>query len=359
MSAAIAAGALAVAACYPAVVRPTAPPATPLEAAAAGRFMDSVAAAQHLPGFAATVMRGRTVIWRHGYGFADAEAKIPATTTTRFRIGSVSKLLTATLLVRLAQERQLSLDEPVGRYVTVPTQLSTVSFRQLAGHLGGVRHYRGNEFLTNEHFATLADALGVFVNDSLVAQPGTRYSYSSYGYNLIGAALERARSTPFPVLMRRYVTEPLALDATVPDAKGVAIPDRAVLYDVAGGKVSRAPDDDLSGRWPSGGYLSTTDDLARFAQTTLAPGLLDAASLALMLSPQHVASGAATNVGIGWRIGTDSVAGTFYHHGGSSNGGSAFILVYPRQQLVVAMAANALGQWSDREARAVARFFLP
>ena len=76
-------------------------------------------------------------------------------------------------------------------------------------------------------------------------------------------------------------------------------------------------------------------------------------------APQRLASGAATTVGIGWRIGNDSLGRPFYHHGGSSNGGSAFLLVYPRERLVVAMASNAFGQWSDREALAVAHFFLP
>ena len=65
-----------------------------------------------------------------------------------------------------------------------------------------------------------------------------------------------------------------------------------------------------------------------------------------------------TTVGIGWRIGLDSLAGPFYHHGGSSNGGSAFLLVFPRQRLVVAMASNAFGQWSDREALTLARLFM-
>ena len=61
---------------------------------------------------------------------------------------------------------------------------------------------------------------------------------------------------------------------------------------------------------------------------------------------------------IGWRIGRDSLAGPFYHHGGSSNGGRAFLLVFPREHLVVAMASNAFGEWSDREALALARLFM-
>src|SRR5689334_11106103 len=159
--------------------------ATAQQVAAASRFVDSIAAAQQLPGFAATVMEGDRVLWRHAVGYADVASATPATSRTQFRIGSVSKLLTATLLMRLSQEGRIELDAPVGRYVDVPRPLADVTLRQLAGHLGGVRHYRGAEFFSTRHYDRLTDAIEVFARDSLVASPGTRYSYSSYGFNLI------------------------------------------------------------------------------------------------------------------------------------------------------------------------------
>jgi CubicO group peptidase (beta-lactamase class C family) len=326
---------------------------------AASRFVDSIAAAQHLPGFAVTVRKDGVVLWRHGVGYADVATATPATSGTLFRIGSVSKLLTATLLIRSSQEGRIDLDAPVGRYVDVPRPLADATLRQLGGHLGGVRHYRGAEFFSTRHYYRLTDAIEVFAHDSLVAPPGTRYSYSSYGFNLIGAAIERRLGVPFPTAMREHVLAPLGLTAIVPDVSDTKPVARATLYAVTNGTSAPAPEDDLSGRWPSGGYLASTDDLARFGETVLAPGLLDAQSLRDMLTPQRLASGAATTVGIGWRIGRDSLAGPFYHHGGSSNGGSAFLLVLPREHLVVAMASNAFGQWSDREALVVARLFMP
>ena len=313
---------------------------------------------QRLPGFAVTVSVGRSTVWREGFGFADIGAQIKASPETPFRIGSVSKLLTATLLMRLAEEQHVQLDVPVGRYLTLPTPLANVTLRQLAGHLGGVRHYRGNEFLTTTHFPTLRDALTIFIGDSLIADPGSRYAYSSYGYNLIGAVLEAATHTPFPDLLRRHVLEPLEMTATVADVRGASIPGRARPYTVASTGVTEAPPDDLSGRWPSGGLLSSTDDLSRLGRSALAPGLLNAQSLATMLTPQHLVSGAATSVGIGWRISVDSSGRRYLHHGGSSNGGAAFLLVYPEQQLVVAMASNAFAQWGEREALAIASIFL-
>jgi CubicO group peptidase (beta-lactamase class C family) len=170
--------------------------------------------------------------------------------------------------------------------------------------------------------------------------------------------MEARTGQPFAVLMKKYVLDPLDMDETVPDAAGSPISNRASLYSIDKTGVANAPLDDLSSRWPSGGYLSTSDDLATLGRSILAPGLLNQQSLAIMLTPQHLQTGAATFVGIGWRISVDSTGRTYYHHGGSSNGGEAFVLVYPKEQVVVAFAANASKGNTEPEARAIAAWFL-
>ena len=182
--------------------------------------------------------------------------------------------------------------------------------------------------------------------------------YSSYGYNLLGAAMEAKLQTPFQDLVLENVLKPLGMTATSPDTDGARSPDRAQGYSVAAREASLVPKDDLSGRWPSGGYLMTTGDMARLGRSILAPGFLTAASLSIMLTPQRLASNAATSVGIGWRIGVDASGRTYAHHGGSSNGGGAFLLVFPAQRLVVAMASNAFTSWGEKDALAVANEFL-
>jgi serine beta-lactamase-like protein LACTB, mitochondrial len=91
----------------------------------------------------------------------------------------------------------------------------------------------------------------------------------------------------------------------------------------------------------------------------LAQGLLNEASIRMMVTPQRLPSGTSTLVGIGWRVGSDSTFGTYYHHGGTSNGGSAFLLVVPGRQLVIAMAANALADFRERDALMLARLLTP
>jgi len=154
------------------------------------------------------------------------------------------------------------------------------------------------------------------------------------------------------------VAAPLGLRATVPDSFGRVIADRATLYTIADGEVTEAPPDDLSSRWSGGGYLSSTEDLSRLGDALLQVGYLSRASLDALFTSQHLSDGSSTEVGIGWRIGRDAKGRRIYHHGGTSNGGTAFLLVYPDEGLVVAMAANAFARWSTPEAQRVAELFL-
>ncbi|MEX2110590.1 MAG: serine hydrolase domain-containing protein [Gemmatimonadaceae bacterium] len=325
----------------------------------ARHFIDSLRRTQSIPGMAATVFRGDREIWSEGFGLADVDGRIPATPVTLFRVGSVTKLLTAVSLMRLVDRGVVQLDAPVNTYLDgLPTHWSGVTLRQLAGHTAGVRHYRGAEFFSRAEYPTLRAALGIFVDDSLLFPAGTRYGYSSYGYNLIGAVLEAVTSQPFPRTLKQLVLDPLRLSKTLPDSAGKSIPDRSTLYRVTSSGVSATPADNLSSRWPSGGYLSTTRDLARFGSAAHRPGLLSDSARRIMVAPQRLPSGDSTRVGIGWRVGTDAAGRRYYHHGGTSNGGAAFLIVYPREQLVVAMASNAFAAWSEPEAVRVAALFL-
>lgn len=323
-------------------------------------FLDSLRQAQAIPGMAATVSRWGTIVWRAGSGLANREAGVAATPETRFRVGSVSKLFTAVALMRLVETGHLDLDRPIRHELPgAPPQWPDLTLRQLAGHTAGVRHYRGAEFFSRTEYGSLREAITIFTGDTLLFPPGTRYAYTSYGYNLIGAVIEAVLDEPFPAALHRLVLDPLGMESTVPDAAGGTFSGRATLYQVESGVASPTPADNLSSRWPSGGYLATTDDMVRFGSALLRPGFLTEASLDLMFTRQTLANGDSTQVGIGWRIGVDDAGRRYLHHGGSSNGGSAFLLLYPEEGLVVAIAANALGSWSTPEALRLAAMFLP
>ncbi|HEX2189353.1 MAG TPA: serine hydrolase domain-containing protein [Longimicrobiaceae bacterium] len=312
------------------------------------------------PGMSAAVAVDGRIVWSEGFGLAELENEVRVTPATRFRIGSVSKLITAAAVMRLVDAGRMELDAPVRRYTPVfPEKRHPITIRQLAGHQSGIRHYRPDDPVGQRAFPTLAAGLEVFAADSLQFTPGTKYLYSSYGYNLLGVAIEGASGEPFLSFVRREVLHPLGMQSTVADHRDSVVAGRSGFYQLGRGmRIVNAPYDDVSYKWPSGGFLSTAEDLVRLGSAFLGPGFLSQASLLEMFTPQRLASGEPTVVGIGWRIGTDPAGRTFYHHGGASTGGRAVLVVYPRERVVAAVASNLRTPIDERDLARLAQLFL-
>lgn len=313
-----------------------------------------------LPALTVAVAVGDEVVLADGFGWSDPAARTPAGPASPFRIGSVSKLFTATAAARLAEAGRLDLDAPIGRYLPdLPGALSSVTARQLAGHLGGVRHYRRDEFISTQPFDEVTGSLDRFLADSLLHPPGAGYTYSSYGYNLLGAVLERASGTPFRLLIRSEVLAPLGLEATWAEEASRPSTGTRYYWQNRDGEVVEVPPADLSDRWPSGGYVSTAADLARFGTGVLRDDYLSPAARTQLFTSQRTAGGAATRVGLGWRVGTDAEGRPYVHHGGEALGSRAFLLVYPEARVAVALLTNlSFAPLGEAEAKALARPFL-
>jgi CubicO group peptidase (beta-lactamase class C family) len=294
------------------------------------------------------------------FGYSDVEAKTSITPVSQFRIGSVSKLLTSAAAVRLVQRGILDFDAPIGRFMpTLPPDKHAITPRQLAGHLAGVRHYGAGEFSSRTRYESVGAALGIFVQDTLLTPPGTRQFYSSYGYNLLAAVMEAASRSEYRNLIRNEVTGPLGMTGTKVETWLGARERPVGFYIKDQGMLVVAPPVDLSDRWPSGGFLSTASDLARFGSGILRSEYLSDAMRTELFTPQKLANGTATNVGMAWRVASDSAGRRFVHHGGEAMGGRAFLLVYPDHGVVVAMLANqSFAAFREKEAGAIARMFM-
>src|SRR5438876_8552691 len=155
--------------------------------------------ANSVPGVSAAIVENGQYEWSQGYGMADLENFVPATARTMYRLASLSKPLTATAAMQLWERGKLNLDAPVQNYCpTFPQKEWPITTRQVLGHLGGIRHYRTDsqddpEVGNTKHFADgIAAGLKFFANDPLVAKPGTKFSYSTQGFTLVGCAIEGA-----------------------------------------------------------------------------------------------------------------------------------------------------------------------
>lgn len=333
-------GPLALAAC---VSRSTAPAAAHFAAVAAQAHAIACARlADRVPGAAIAVAVDGQIVWSEAFGYADLEDSVAATPASQFRIGSVSKPLTADALAQLVEAGRLDLDVPIQRYVpSFPDKGYPITTRLLGGHLSGIRHYLGDEFLLNRHFASVLDGLAIFKDDSLLFPPGTRFSYSSYGWNLISAAIEGASGEEFLAYMGRHVFRPLGLTGTAPDRSDSVMPRRTRFYDRdPGGRYRISPTVDNSYKWAGGGFVSTAEDLVRFGSAHLHPGWLRAGTLELLFTPQHTTSGEQTEYGIGWFVARDTLGHRVVYHGGGAIGGTTVLGVDRDSRVVIAIVSN-------------------
>ncbi len=294
------------------------------------------------PGVSVAVAVDGDIVWSEGFGYADLENRVPVWPSTKFRVGSISKPLTAAAVARLYEQGRLDLDAPVQRYVpSFPDKGYVITTRQLAGHLAGIRHYRGTEFLSRKHYNSVLEGLTIFENDSLLFPPGTKFSYSSYGWNLISAVVEGASGQDFLSYMREHVFRPLRMRDTVPDHVDSLIWHRTRFYTADGnGRVLNAPFVDNSYKWAGGGFLSTAEDLVRFASAHLRGDFLKPETVRMLFTSQRTNSGEETGYGIGWMVGKDKRGRKIVGHSGGSVGGTSYLLLIPEAKIAVAVLVN-------------------
>jgi len=341
--------------------------ASAVPAPARGQDSDAVARAREavrarldsIPGIAVAVARDGRIIWSEGFGWADLEQRVPVTPATEFRVGSISKALTSAAVGLLVENGKLDLDAPVQRYVPeFPEKPWPITTRLVAGHLAGLRHYRGDEFLLYHRYDSVVQSLVIFKDDSLLFRPGTRFSYSSYGWVLVSAVIEGASGDDYLHFMRTRVFEPLHLAHTGPDRLDSIVPHRTRYYGRYHGTWLNEPAVDNSNKWAGGGFLSTAEDLVSYGSALLQPGFLTAETLHLLFTSQRTTDGRETGYGVGWFVARDSVLGPVYSHGGGSVGGTSFLAIYPDSKLVVAIVTNMTGAPLRRLPQDLAALFL-
>jgi len=238
------------------------------------------------PGISIAVAVDGKIVWAEGFGFADIEQCVAVTPKTKFRIGSTSKPLTAAGAALLYDQGRIDFDAPIQRYIPAfPDKGHVITMRQLLGNLGGIRGYNAEESnrLDREVYRSVGDSLNRFKDDPLVAPPGTKWVYSTYGYVLASAAIEKASGQDFLSYMHDKVFLPLGMQDTVADESDKIIPDRARWYTVvADGSYRNTPYEDLSYKWAGGSFLSTAEDLVRFGSALLKAGFLKQDTLTMI-----------------------------------------------------------------------------
>ena len=194
-------------------------------------LVDRMKAAFAAPGLQVAVAVDGKIVWSRFCGYADVANRTPTTATTLFRVGSVSKAFTAAALARLVQAGKIDLGAEVQEYVpSFPRKSEPITIAQLAAHQSGIRHYGGTEALSTVHYDSVSESLRIFAGDPLLFRPGSDHSYSSYGFNVLGAALEGAAGAGYVDVLREEVLSPLGLTRTENDVEGLTVAPRSTRF---------------------------------------------------------------------------------------------------------------------------------
>ncbi len=298
-----------------------------------------------VPGASVAVFLNNKLIWSEGIGYANKELKVPARPDTKFRIGGVSKLFTGALLARFVKDGEFDMKTPIREYYPeLPKDKDSISLYHLASHTSGIRPPNSKEN-SKQGYMTIRKGIAGFIEDSLLFNPGEYFYETDFGYDLIGATLERKTENYFYKLLKEKLTDTLKLESTEADNPIVIIDNRSQCFDKNFiSRTVRATTQDNRHRAASVGLLSSAVDIATLVNEYLHPTILNAETVKMILEPMSLKNGMKLTSGMGINIVKDNHGRDLYMLGGSTKGGSAVVIAYPKLDMVVAMACNLTGE---------------
>lgn len=304
----------------------------------------------HVTGLSIALVDDQRVVWAEGFGFADAAAKTPATADTLYRIGSISKIFTATEVMRLVEQGKVKLDQPLTRYVpefAVHNRFpdaQPITVRALLAHHSGLPSDRLAGMWV-QHPVSLAELVTQLHEESLATSPQTQYKYSNLDYSLLGRLIEKVDGQEFAAAMQQHLLTPLGMSHSA----FLLTPEMAAQYAKGyrnGREADRTPLRDA----PAGSLLSSVNDMSRFLCCLFADGqtptgrLIGAEQLRVMWTPQFTGLPLdfGQQLGFGWMLnGLPLPNGEqpVWHNGGAIPF-QAHLSLLPAKKLGVVILAN-------------------
>ena len=305
-------------------------------------------AKQQAVGVAVGLIKNNRIVYLKGYGYADREKRTRVDRNTMFRWASISKCLTAVAALQLREQKTLKLYLPVRTYVPeFPDKHPPIKTLQLLSHLGGIVHYSNGRVIRTEReydtphpYEDVILALDTFKESPLVSRPGVRHSYSSHGFILASAVVQRAGKQKFADQVNERIAKPAGMTTLQPDYQWVDIPNRAAGYIKKDGKVVRDTDTDVSWKLGGGGFISNIDDLALFATGLLSDTFMERRTRVLLWMPQRTNARKPIEYALGFNVsgvGKDLKIS----HSGSQEKAKTRMVLYPNRGTGVVVMCNS------------------
>ena len=285
------------------------------------------------------VVEGDQVLLDKGYGMASLEWQVANAPDAKFRLGSLTKQFTATLVLLLQQDGKLNVNDPVSKYLTdAPPAWAKITLANLLGHTSGIPNFTGfKEFSTwcmSPH--TPAEEIAFFKDKPLDFEPGSKFAYSNSNYIALGVVIEKVSGKKYGDLLRERVFDPLGMKDTGLDSDDLVLPKRAEGYRPGSHGLELARSESMTIPWSAGAIYSTTGDLLKWEHGLFGGKVLNADSLKLMTTPGK------GDYGFGVFIQTqDGVR--IVSHGGGIEGFNTQLEYAPEKQIAVVALSNVNG----------------
>jgi len=297
---------------------------------------------KNVPSVSVGILSKGKIVYQNAVGYSDLENTTFANPKTIYRIASISKSITAVAIMQLYEKGKIGLDDDARKYIPYfPKKKWKFTIRQLLSHTAGIRNYHNNEFDSKEYYRSTRDAVNCILNDPLEYEPGTKYLYTTLGYNLLAAVIENVTKIPFTDYLKKFIFDPAGMTSTVPEYHKDIIRNRAHGYEKnIYRKFENAPLSDLSLKVAGGGLISNTEDLLKFANCLLNGKLIKSATLDLMTAPVKLKNGQVLGYSLGFSSGKDNKGRRYITHSGSGTGFVSNLLIYPDESCVFVYLIN-------------------
>lgn len=298
------------------------------------------------PGAAVIIAHRGKVVYVRGRGLADVASRTPITSRTVFRLGSITKQFAAAVILQLAAEKKLSLEDPLSKYLPdFPRPGADATIAQLLSHMSGIQSYTKlpgwmlDERNTDRPYTT-EQMVALFKDLPTISAPGQEWSYNNSGYVLIGAVIEKITGRPWYAAVEDRIAKPLGLRTL-----GSGVGEESVLGMAKGytqGEKGPRPPRRIHMSVPhaAGGLIGTVEDLAKWAKALHHGQVVSGELYGRMISPARTVDGRVVHYGLGLEIeqlGERKTIG----HGGGIFGFSTESIYLPDVDLFIGVLANS------------------
>ena len=308
------------------------------------KLLNSTIMSDSLLGVTTGIYSKQCGTWLSSAGYLTKSSEQSPNKSSLFRIASISKSMTAVAILQLFEKGLIDLDAPIQKYLPeFPKKAKgEITIRQLLKHRAGIPHYKSKLGIFNfTHYDNSIDALDKFKGRELLFKPGTEFRYSSYGYVLLGAIIEKTTDQSYQDYMNENIWQPAGMNFTSIEKDDIEYKNKAGLYIKLGKIFIRSPKNDLSYMQSGGGIQSTAQDLLKFGQAILNYKLINPSTTELMMKLSTNKENEIEYT-YGWDSWVSSKYGRIMEHNGAQIGASSYLRIYFDKKIVVATLSNSL-----------------